>query len=105
MPRKRKREQLQQFTAPEEGRLNVCAKQCRHCLFGADPLVSWSQGGKEIVERALKLNTHFTCHRFTNSMCRGFFDRYFEDLPHLKFSFVHKLISWVRQPKERIPWK
>lgn len=63
----------------------VCAEQCRHCLFGSDPVpgvgkaAAWLAQLYRAVGHRRVPAAGFLCHRFTDRnqevVCRGWWDR------------------------------
>lgn len=77
--------------------LNVCRKQCRECLFGANPHLPYPFS-KAKEEEALEEGRHFTCHEYQNVMCRGFYDRHKKDLWYIEAAERVNAINWVEKP-------
>ncbi len=90
--------------APDVGKLLVCAKQCGRCLFGADPHLPWNGpgGGDEKVRKIIATRaSHFTCHEWSNVMCRGFYNAHGRKIWYVQIANRLKAIKFVdKQPKE-----
>lgn len=59
-------------------KLKVCEKQCDHCLFSRNRIVSLA-AKKKIIQDCIELDAPFECHLGTQVgekiVCRGFFER------------------------------
>lgn len=87
-------------TAPEIGKVNVCARQCGGCIFGPTPVIPWGGvgGGEQLVQAAVAQQQTIKCHEWTNVICRGFFNRHGLSLWYLRmarrnFNYVRKETS------------
>lgn len=88
-------EKLNPKTAPEIGKFNVCAKQCQNCLFGKNPLVSESRK-EEIIAGCLKSDKHFTCHKYTNVCCNGFWRRFSKSVLTTRIALSFDRVEFIR---------
>lgn len=80
----------------------VCAERCDQCLFSKDKIVS-DERRKQLLEDCQKKDKHFTCHKFNDVCCRGFFDAQLTSAVQLAYRFDKmgmKVIEFISPPKK-----
>lgn len=84
------------------GKLSVCKKQCRECLFGSKPHLPWMPAGKAKIDGILKVlnsgkveGSAFNCHEYDNVMCHGFWIRHGKDSWYGRLASHGDHINWV----------
>ena len=71
--------------------VHVCKRMCDTCIFRPGNLMDLqSNTVKSMVDRCLKINGTIPCHeredRSQHAICRGFFNRYQDDIAPLRLA-------------------
>lgn len=86
----------------------VYQQQCQNCLLTKKALVDPNRV-KEIIKECLDAQTHFVCHKSTlqddtGVCCRGFFDKYGDEVDKIQIFKRLNLIEFIELPdNEQLP--
>lgn len=74
----------------------LCSKECSQCLFTENRIVT-GEVAAEKIKSMRKNQTHFWCHKGTlkdeNWLCRGYYDRFKDEIPHLHEINLEEFLS------------
>lgn len=86
----------------------VYQQKCENCLLSQHALVD-PKRVNEIIKECLASKTHFICHKSTlhdnnEVCCRGFFDKYGDDIDKIQIFKRLNLIEFIELPdNEQLP--
>lgn len=94
------------------GKVHVCATQCETCIFRPGNLMQLQRGRVAgMVSESKAKEAAITCHETINysstdtstqqAICRGYWDRYKNDVVTLRLAQVCDVVEEVQVPKQQ----
>lgn len=84
-----------------DGKVHVMPEKCSTCVFKGNLMHLQPGRIKDLVQTNLERDTAFACHqtlygqREQEAICRGYFDRYKEEVTPLRFAVAMDVIEEV----------